>query len=98
MRPRQLRMAAISWSRVAADRLPRSAFMLDQAPSVSCHSACNVGQAGASTPDIGKEGLLRLVGWAEKLRARDHAVGAGQGRPRGTRGPAAGRVWPSALG
>jgi hypothetical protein len=33
MWPRQLRMAAISWSRVAADRLPRPAFMLDQAPS-----------------------------------------------------------------
>ena len=28
-----------------------------------------------STPVIGREGLLRLVGWAGKLRARDRAGG-----------------------
>ena len=36
-----------------------------------CHSACSVGRAGAGTPVIGREGLLRLVEWAERLRARD---------------------------
>src|SRR6266550_1731646 len=31
----------------------------------------HVGQAGVSTPVIGREGLLRLVEWAGRLRARD---------------------------
>jgi len=30
-----------------------------------------------STPLIGREGLLRLVGWAEKLRARHHVADVG---------------------
>ena len=38
MRPRDLRMAADSWSKVAADRLPRAAFMLDQTPSTGLRS------------------------------------------------------------
>src|SRR6516164_8256838 len=55
--------------RLASDR-----FRLDQTGSV-CHSACIVGPADASTPVIAIEGLLRLVGWAEELRARDRAGG-----------------------
>ena len=34
-----------------------------------CHSACIGGQLGVSTPIIGREGLLRLVKWAEHVPA-----------------------------
>ena len=44
-------------TRLASDRL-RS----DQTPQSVCHSAWIVGQAAVSTPVIGREGLLRLVG------------------------------------
>ena len=51
----------------------------DQIPQSVCDSAWIVGQAGVSTPVIGKDGLLRLVEWAEGLRAYD---------PEGRRGVA----------
>jgi hypothetical protein len=41
------------------------------AAQLVCHSAGIVGQAGASTPIIGREGLLGLVEWAERPRVRD---------------------------
>src|SRR5689334_14316391 len=50
-------------------------FMTSSRPQSVGHSACFVGQACVSTPVIGGEGLLRLVGWAGKLRARDCAGG-----------------------
>src|SRR5579859_6207845 len=40
-------------------------------PQSACLSACSVGRAAVSTPVIGREGLLRLVELAGRLRARD---------------------------
>ena len=61
--------------RLASDR-----FRFDLPAQLVCHSACIIGQACAVTPVIGREGPLRLVGWAGKLRARDRAGGGRRGR------------------
>ena len=45
-------------------------------PQSVCHSAWIVGRSGAGTPVIGREGLLRLVEWAGRLRARGPGGGA----------------------
>ena len=46
------------------------------------HGAGVVGQPGVSAPVIGREGLLRLVEWAERLRARDLEGGGASWRAR----------------
>src|SRR2546421_6250460 len=64
-------------TRLASDR-----FRLDQTGSVGLRSAWIVGQETASTPVIGREGLLRLVEWAGQLRARNPAGGGAPGTAR----------------
>src|SRR6185437_7179898 len=46
----------------------------------ACHSAGIVGRPALGVPVIGREGLLRMVEWAERLRACDFEAGeASQG-------------------
>lgn len=53
---------------------------MTRCPQSACHSAGIVGQGTASTPVIGRDGLLRLVEWAGQLRARNPAGGGARGR------------------
>jgi hypothetical protein len=67
--------SAVSSTRLRLARLARDLSGATRPAQSVCHSAGIVGRACACTPVIGKEGLLRLVEWAEKLRARDRAGG-----------------------
>ena len=55
--------------------LPRSSSVPPRSAQSVCHSAWIVAQAPVSTPVIGREGLLRLVEWVGRLRARDPGGG-----------------------
>src|SRR5215510_15696882 len=62
--------SAVSWARLRLARLAKDRLSCDQTSSSVCHSAWIVGQEDVITPVVGREGLLRLVEWAGRLRAR----------------------------